>query len=125
MHKSSELPVLALTVLSDMYGDDSNDTVVLALSGFNLEAQRYITQLQQALSHADWAEAAKLAHSIKSMAGLCGAMQLAALCQQIESAARLPDTSQLQRLQPQVEPYWQALLQQSRAELAKRSTDDD
>ena len=124
MCRISELPVLALTVLSDMYGDDSNDTIVLALSGFNREAQRYITQLQQALSHADWAGSAKLAHSIKSMAGLCGAMQLSVLCQQIETAARQHDTLQLGSLMPQVEPYWQALLQQSQAELVKRSADD-
>ena len=50
MHSISELPVLELAVLIDMYGDDSNETVVLALSGFNLEAQRYITQLQQAMN---------------------------------------------------------------------------
>ena len=124
MCRISELPVLALTVLSDMYGDDSNDTVVLALSGFNLEAERYITQLQQALSHADWAGAAKLAHSVKSMAGLCGAMQLAALCQRIETAARQQDSGQLHALQKQLAPCWQTLLQQSQTELAKRSTDD-
>ncbi len=124
MPKISELPVLALAVLTDMYGDDSNDTVVLALSGFNLEAQRYIARLQQALSHADWAEAAKLAHSVKSMAGLCGAMQLSALCQQIETVARQQDSGQLHALQRQLAPCWQALLQQSQAELAKRSADD-
>jgi HPt (histidine-containing phosphotransfer) domain-containing protein len=124
MHKRSELPVLALTVLTDMYGDDSNDTVVLALSGFNLEAERYITQLQQALSHADWAGAAKLAHSVKSMAGLCGAMQLAALCQQIETAARQQDSVQLNALEKYLAPCWQTLLQQSQAELTKRSADD-
>lgn len=125
MPKISELPVLVLAVLTDMYGDDSNDTVVLALNGFNQEAQCYITQLQRAFSHADWAEAAKLAHSVKSMAGLCGAIQLSALCQRIETAARRQDSGQLHALQKQLAPCWQALLQQSQAELAKRSADDD
>ncbi|HEY9042512.1 MAG TPA: Hpt domain-containing protein [Rheinheimera sp.] len=124
MPKISELPVLVLAVLTDMYGDDSNDTVVLALNGFNQEAQCYITQLQRAFSHADWAEAAKLAHSVKSMAGLCGAIQLSALCQQIETAARQQDSEQLNALQRQLAPCWQALLQQSQAELIKRSADD-
>ncbi len=124
MHKISELPVLALAVLTDMYGDDSNDTVMLALSGFNQEAQRYVTVLQQALNIPDFEAAAKLAHSVKSMAGLCGAMQLAALCQQIETAARQQDSEQLNALQRQLAPCWQALLQQSQAELARREADD-
>ena len=45
-----EQPVLDLTVLVDMYGDDSAETVCFALSGFNREAQRYVCQLQQALT---------------------------------------------------------------------------
>lgn len=124
MHRISEQPVLALVVLTDMYGDDSDDTVVSVLTGFNLEAEFYITRLQQALIHADWAEAAKLAHSVKSMAGLCGALQLSALCRQIETAARQQDGGQLNVLEKRLDPCWQALLQQSQAELEKRNADD-
>ena len=120
----TEQPVLDLAVLVEMYGDDSAETVCSALSGFNREAQRYVCQLQQALTQTDWAEAARVAHSIKSMAGLCGVMQLSALCQQIETAARQQDSGQLHTLQKQLAPCWQALLQQSQAELAKRSADD-
>lgn len=124
MHRISEQPVLALVVLTDMYGDDSDDTVVSVLTGFNLEAEFYITRLQHALIHADWAEAAKLAHSVKSMAGLCGALQLSALCRQIETAARQQDGGQLNVLEKSLDPCWQALLQQSQAELEKRNADD-
>lgn len=124
MHRISEQPVLALVVLTDMYGDDSDDTVVSVLTGFNLEAEFYITRLQQALIHADWAEAAKLAHSVKSMAGLCGALQLSALCRQIETAARQQDGGQLNVLEKRLDPCWQALLQQSQVELEKRNADD-
>lgn len=119
-----EQPVLDLTVLVDMYGDDSAETVCFALSGFNREAQRYVCQLQQALTQSDWAEAARVAHSIKSMAGLCGALQLATLCQLIEHAARQQDVQQLAGYTSMLTPCWQTLWQQSLAELARRSVDE-
>ena len=119
-----EQPVLDLTVLVDMYGDDSAETVCFALSGFNREAQRYVCQLQQALTQTDWAEAARVAHSIKSMAGLCGALQLATLCQLIEQTARQQDVQQLVDYSKLLTPCWQALWQQSLAELARRSVDE-
>ena len=121
MLRISELPVLDLTVLSDMYGDDSDETVILALSGFNHEAERYVDLLQQALVSAHYVEAARVAHSVKSMAGLCGAMQLSMLCQLIEIAARQQDTAQLNKLMPLLGSCWQALLQQSETELSVRS----
>ena len=120
----AEQPVLDLTVLVDMYGDDSDETVCFALSGFNREAQRYVCQLQQALTQADWTGAARVAHSIKSMAGLCGALQLATLCQLIEQAARQQDVQQLTGYSKLLTPCWQALWQQSLAELARRSADE-
>ena len=123
--KIAKLPVLDLQVMAQMYGDDSAETVCFALSGFNREAQRYVCQLQQALTQTDWAEAARVAHRIKSMAGLCGALQLATLCQLIEQAARQDDVQLLTHCARQLSPCWQALWQQSLAELAQRSADED
>ena len=118
------LAVLDLTVLADMYGDNSADTVRFALSGFNSEAQHYVMLLQQALATSNWSEAARWAHRIKSMAGLCGAIQIATLCQLIEQAARQHDTESLATLTSLLQPYWQLLLQQSLAELASRQVED-
>ena len=85
MADAATLPVLDLNVLIAMYGDDSAETITLALSGFRREATVYVQQLQNAGQHnirtdsarkdhnpkdTAMAEIALLFHSLKSMSGL-------------------------------------------------------
>ena len=116
MADAATLPVLDLNVLIAMYGDDSAETITLALSGFRREATVYVQQLQDAGQHnfptdnarIDHAptdnvqtdnaltDTARLCHSLKSMCGLVGATKLMQLCMTLEQAARQQDQSTLQ-----------------------------
>lgn len=95
------LPVLDLNVLIAMYGDDSAETITLALSGFRREATVYVQQLQDIGQHnirtdSALTDIARLCHSLKSMCGLVGATQLMQLCMTLEQAAWQQDQSTLQ-----------------------------
>ena len=121
MADAATLPVLDLNVLIAMYGDDSAETITLALSGFRREATHYVQQLQNAgqpsarkdhvrtdnarIDHAPTdkaptdnalADTARLCHSLKSMCGLVGAAKLMQLCMTLEQAARQQDQTALQ-----------------------------
>jgi HPt (histidine-containing phosphotransfer) domain-containing protein len=111
MADAATLPVLDLNVLVKMYGDDSVETITLALSGFRREATVYVQQLQSVGQHnvptdnarkdharTDnvLADTARLCHSLKSMCGLVGATKLMQLCMTLEQAARQQDQTALQ-----------------------------
>jgi len=119
-----ELPVLELTVLTEMYGDASADTVCFALKGFNREAERFVMQLEQALTEQHYEEIARLTHSLKSMSALCGALQFAAFCNLLETAVREHDDAAITELTSSLKPCWQALLRRTRIELVQRGVND-
>ncbi|SEH74866.1 Hpt domain-containing protein [Rheinheimera pacifica] len=111
MAEPATLPVLDLNVLIAMYGDDSAETITLALSGFRREATHYVQQLQDVgqpsarKDHAPTdnvqtdnalADTARLCHSLKSMCGLVGAAKLMQLCIALEQAAWQQDLPTLQ-----------------------------
>ena len=106
MADAATLPVLDLNVLIAMYGDDSAETITLALSGFRREATHYVQQLQNAgqpsarkdhiPTDTALADMARLCHSLKSMCGLVGAAKLMQLCMTLEQAARQQDQTALQ-----------------------------
>lgn len=96
MADTATLPVLDLNVLIAMYGDDSAETITLALSGFRREATAYVQQLQDAGQQNARADTARLCHSLKSMCGLVGATKLMQLCMTLEQAARQQDQTALQ-----------------------------
>lgn len=102
--------VLDLRVLTAMYGDDSAQTITLALSGFRREATTYIEQLQLAIQCNTLPDIARFSHSLKSMCGLVGAGQLMQLCQNLEQAARQQDGPSLARLAPELRQIWHSLL---------------
>lgn len=116
--------VLDLSILSEMYGDDSVETVCPVLVGFRNEAHLYIGQLQHALSVQDSAEVARLSHSLKTMSGLIGAGQLMLLCQRTEQAARQNDHLALKACEHDLTLAWPALLSQLQNSLQQCGFDD-
>lgn len=107
--------VLDVSILTDMYGDDSAKTIHHALSSFLQEATTYVNQLQQkamqqqqSMQH-DYSSIARMSHSLKSMAGLVGACQLQLLCDSIEQAARKQDHAALIACWPQFNLIWPVL----------------
>lgn len=109
MTKPTSLAVLDLSVLIAMYGDDSAQTVILALSGFRREASTYMQKLQVAIQHNTQTEIARVSHSLKSMCGLVGALHLAELCQNLEQAARQHDDAVLVSNAGELEQVWLTL----------------
>lgn len=124
MTDATTLPVLDLNVLIAMYGDDSADTIILALSGFRNEANIYISQLKQALITQDYTEIARLSHSLKSMSGLIGACQLMTLCQTTEQTARQGDLVTLRLCTQELASVWPLLLQQLQISLQQYGHSD-
>ena len=127
MADAATLPVLDLNVLIAMYGDDSAETITLALSGFRREATHYVQQLQNAGQHNirtdsarkdhaptdnALADTARLCHSLKSMCGLVGAAKLMQLCMTLEQAARQQDLTTLQNELLKLAEVWPELLSQ-------------
>ncbi|MDP2715761.1 Hpt domain-containing protein [Rheinheimera sp.] len=110
MTDAAVLPVLDLNVLIAMYGDDSADTITLALSGFRREATKYVQKLQSAAQQDATADIARVCHSLKSMCGLVGATRLMQLCLTLEQAARQQDLAVLQAQLPALAGVWLTLL---------------
>ena len=112
MADAATLPVLDLNVLIAMYGDDSAETITLALSGFRREATHYIQQLQSVGQHDVLTDTAHLCHSLKSMCGLVGATKLMQLCMTLEQAGRQQDLTTLQNELLKLAEVWPELLSQ-------------
>ncbi|SNY51419.1 HPt (histidine-containing phosphotransfer) domain-containing protein [Arsukibacterium tuosuense] len=113
--------VLDLTVLTEMYGDDSAHTICQVLTGFRDEAQNYMAQLQQAAAASQFSEVARLSHSLKSMCGLVGAAQLMAWCQTAEQAARQSDQTVLTDCLLLLNDVWPALLAKLNSDLQQHN----
>ena len=125
MTKAAPAAVLDLSVLIAMYGDDSAQTITLALSGFRKEASTYMQQLQAALRHNVQTDIARLSHSLKSMSGLVGALHLAQLCQNLEQAVRQGDDTVLVSNATELEPVWLELLAALNSTLQQHGHVDD
>ncbi|MDR6984107.1 HPt (histidine-containing phosphotransfer) domain-containing protein [Rheinheimera pacifica] len=130
MAKPATLPVLDLNVLIAMYGDDSAETITLALSGFRREATHYVQQLQRGGQHDvltdnALADTARLCHSLKSMCGLVGAAKLMQLCMTLEQAARQQDLIILQSELLNLAEVWPELLSQLNLTLLQHGYADE
>jgi HPt (histidine-containing phosphotransfer) domain-containing protein len=117
----AELPVLNLAVLTEMYGDTSSQTICQVLTGFRDEAHSYSEQLRHAFIAGQFADVARLSHSLKSMCGLVGAQQMMTLCQNTEQAARAEDKLILNRCFTELNKVWPALLQDLESNLVQFS----
>jgi len=62
------------------------------------ESERLCLCLEQAVSASDWASVSKYAHSLKSCSANVGAMQVASLSHELESACREKKDDQVQAL---------------------------
>ena len=109
--------VLDLAVLTDMYGDDSSETICQVLSRFRDEATLYMVKLQQAAEDGQFSEIARLSHSLKSMSALIGAVQLMVLCQTAEQAARQSEQASLTDSWLILDTVWPALLNELNSSL--------
>jgi PAS domain S-box-containing protein len=78
------LAVLDLQQLRDLVGDDDS-TVRELLQEFACSAQTHTDELRGALTHGHFADAAAVAHKLKSAARSVGALSLAQVCEDIES----------------------------------------
>lgn len=104
--------VLDLEVLAAMYGDNSLDTVLAALTGFYPAAFSYITEINNSVVSNKLADLAAAAHSLRGICGLVGAKPMAELSGQLEHAVRSGQTEQLPQLLVLLPIYWQQLEQQ-------------
>lgn len=120
----TELAILDLAILIEMYGDDSRETLESALSGFAAAAPPYINAIKEAGTARELPALASAAHSLKSIAALTGATQLAALCWQLELAARNADEHALAPLLVTFSDCWQQLQQQLRQQLKQLKAAD-
>lgn len=83
-------PVVSPVVDSKRWNDlveHLMDAVEELVSTFVQDTPEKMTEMRRALAQADYETVARLAHSIKSSAGIFGAKNLAALCLEVEQAA--------------------------------------
>jgi HPt (histidine-containing phosphotransfer) domain-containing protein len=106
MTQSTTESVLDVSILCAMYGEDSPEFIAEILQQFQREAQGYIALLEQALVQIDYAEVVRLSHSLKSMCGLIGALQLGMICQQLEQTAVSHNFNELTKLSDALTKCW-------------------
>lgn len=108
--KPNELSTLNIEALAEIYGDNSAETITMAITGFEESARLYMGLLQQAYSKHDTQALAAAAHSLRSICGLTGVEHLAALSKQLEEAAKEGNSTQLGHLMPVVTAHWPQVL---------------
>ncbi|OEY71028.1 hypothetical protein BI198_08880 [Rheinheimera salexigens] len=104
--------ILNLQILADIYGDESSETIVAALSGFYQAAKPYITALQQSFLEQDLSALSTVAHSLNGICGLTGVIRLATLCRQLEQAAKAKQKSVVSNLMAELTVHWPVLEKQ-------------
>ncbi|GIV59863.1 MAG: hypothetical protein KatS3mg043_0952 [Rhodothermaceae bacterium] len=78
--------VLNLDRLQEATGHDA-DFIREVLSSYLEETPQQLAAMRQALEQADWKTLERLAHTLKSSSGTCGAEELARACEQLEAGA--------------------------------------
>ncbi|MEM1369703.1 MAG: response regulator [Cyanobacteria bacterium P01_H01_bin.15] len=81
-----DLNVLNSTL--DMLGDDRLSNLTLLLDVYEKESSKLITQIRDAIAHADASSVGFAAHTLKSSSASLGATHLAELCYQLETMGR-------------------------------------
>lgn len=83
--------ILNIDTLTEMYGDNSPDTIIWALTSFRSAALPYITSISHSVACEDISGVSEAAHALKGIAGLTGAHQMARLSQELELIAHTED----------------------------------
>lgn len=97
-----------LAALARLDEDLGNDPAVLAeiVDSFLTEVPRLLDELDRALAASDSVTVERVGHTLKSSAGLFGAMPLCALARELELVAR-KDAARAAALAPQLRPEFE------------------
>jgi HPt (histidine-containing phosphotransfer) domain-containing protein len=90
-------------------GDEDYEAVSELHELFEVEAQRIVDEIAQAVGRNDELAAARAAHTLKSVAGNVGGRATCGLATAIEDAARLRDRGEMERLAATLGPEVEAL----------------
>lgn len=111
-----------LTSLRALQGDDEPDIVVELIDLFLASAPKVLQTMQEAIMEGNGARLEQAAHNLKTSCGNLGAVSMATLCQDLETAGRAGDLfsspEALQRLQTEFErvrPQLQVFLEDGAA----------
>jgi HPt (histidine-containing phosphotransfer) domain-containing protein len=107
--QTSDPTILDLQILIDIYGDDSAETILAAISGFDHAAKHYVSELQQAFLANDLPAMSYAAHSLNGICGLTGVTHFASLSLQLEKAAKAQQHSVLAQLMSEFSAHWPIL----------------
>jgi len=105
---SSVIDLTILDQLKDMLGDD----FVLILESFRDEGSSIIQAIESAASSSDMNQMREAAHSMKSMSGNVGAMNLSELSDQLQIAAANSEAGQVHALWPEVKSQFEQALEE-------------
>jgi hypothetical protein len=111
------LDVAALARLSDLDPSGCNGLVARVLHTYAVSLERLSAELRQARATGDPATVRRVAHTLKSSSASIGALALAALCAQVESAARQPVAGHVQALLDEFDAESQRVARPVRARL--------
>jgi HPt (histidine-containing phosphotransfer) domain-containing protein len=101
--------ILNLQILTDIYDDESPETIVDALSGFYQAAKLYHAALQESFLADDLPAVSVAAHSLSGICGLTGVIRFATLTHQLELAAKAKQKSSVAQLMSEISVHWPVL----------------
>ena len=104
----STLDTHAVRTLIELVGDD-REALAEIVDAFVDEAPQRLAELRQGIATGDAALVGRAAHTLKSNAHTFGAGTLAALCQEIETAARLGDLAPAQTRIDELDEAWREI----------------
>lgn len=84
--------------LRSVFGERAPQTLAEIINAYLKEAPERLEQIRQAQEQAQALPLYRAAHTLKSSSALLGAIQLAQLCQQLESSAQAGDLSSTKNL---------------------------
>jgi HPt (histidine-containing phosphotransfer) domain-containing protein len=80
--------IIDLTQVREMLGDDASAELAELIGTFRRNAADLMVTMTQALAAGDASALRHASHSLRGSSGIYGAMTLAALCREVEDAAR-------------------------------------
>jgi histidine phosphotransfer protein HptB len=98
----------AINALIELVGDD-RDALAEIIDAFVEEAPERLAELREGIAAGDATLVGRAAHTLKSNARTFGATTLAALCEEIETAARSGDLGPASAGVDEVDAAWQAV----------------
>ena len=96
-HLCTAIDLNVLNSTLDMLGDDRLNNLTLLLNVYENESSKLITQIRDAIAHADADSIGFAAHTLKSSSASLGATHLAELCYQLENMGRNNDLTDVSK----------------------------